>query len=248
MVGEVGDILIPNENVVGLWRFDEVSGPKALDSSGWQNNGNIFGATNVEGKKNNALGFDGIDDYVEIPDSSTLDITNQITILAWINLDELTGEADQNMVINKDNIAYEIAVHDNTGPDDGSHTCGKSTDKIPTYNFAFYISGLSGLPDHNCGWKDGGGPIQKNVWTHVAITYDGFAVRTYINGEVKKEYGGVSGTIGTTNLPVRIGARGKGGTPPPQTNEGGLFNGKIDEVKIYNIALTQDEILLEYTK
>lgn len=236
-----------NPNVVGTWHFDEGSGTTATDSSTYGNNGNIFnGPVWVAGKKGNALSFDGVDDFIEIQDSASLDITSQITIMAWVKVNVLTGNADQDMILNKEGIPYEIAVHDNTGPDDGTHSCGKSTDQIAPFNFAFYINGLSGLPDHNCGWKDGGGPIPQNIWTHVAITYDGSAVRTYINGIIKKEYIGISGTIQTNDNAVRIGGRGTL-NPPPQTNGGALFNGVIDEVKIYNIALSPEQIMADYS-
>ncbi len=251
----VQDDLVPSTALAGSWHFDEGSGTQSSDSSGNNNGLNVFnGAQWVPGKIGTALSFDGLGAFAEIPDSPMLDIQNAGTIEAWIKLNEVTGKADQNMIVNKDWIMYEMAVHDNTGPENTVNTCGKSTDQIPTYNLAFYFCGLSGLPSHNCGWTDGGGTIPKNIWIHIAVTYDGSKVRTYINGAMKKEYTGISGNVCTNNVPVRIGSRGgyrvepNGSVtvplyPPPQTDYGALFNGAIDEVKIYNRALTDQEIL-----
>ena len=234
-------------SVAGFWSFDEGFGTQAGDSSSNANAVKLFnGAAWVAGKKGSAISFDGIDDFAEIPDSPSLDITSQITITAWVYPRGLTAAADQDMILNKEGIPYEIALHDNTGPDDGIHSCGKSTDLIPAYNFAFYFGGLSGLPSHNCGWKDGGGPLSLNQWTHVAVTYDGLAVRTYINGVMRKEYIGVSGTIQLNDNAIRIGARGMV-NPPPQTNGGALFNGIVDEVKVFNRALSAQEMFIDYS-
>lgn len=67
-----------------------------------------------------------------------------------------------------------------------------------------------------------------NTWTHVGLTYDGSVLRAYMNGvEVGSQ--SVSGSIVTSAEPVRIG----GGTV-----WGEYFNGRIDEVRIYNRALS----------
>lgn len=71
--------------ISGMWHFDEGSGSIAHDSSGNGNNGTIYDATWTSGISGSALSFDGIDDYVEIPDSDSLDITGAITVEAWMN-------------------------------------------------------------------------------------------------------------------------------------------------------------------
>ena len=196
----------------------------------------------IGGKYGTALEFDGQDDYVEVLDEKSLNITSSLTMEAWVKVYGLTGNADQDMIMNKEGIPYEIAVHDNTGPNDGIHTCGPGTDQIPAYNFAFYIGGLSGLPNHNCGWKDGGGPIALNQWSYLVVTYNNSLVKTFINGVKKKEYP-ASGSIQTTEKDVRIGSRGSPNFPLP-TNQGALFYGAIDSLAVYNTALSEQEIYL----
>jgi hypothetical protein len=71
-----------------------------------------------------------------------------------------------------------------------------------------------------------------NTWTHVALTYDGTQLRLYVNG-VQVATRATSGTIQTNSSPLRIG----GNVP-----YGEFFNGRIDEVRIYNRALSQAEL------
>lgn len=72
---------IPSTSLVGLWHFDG----DALDSSGNDNDGDVYGATaGVPGKFGNALSFDGVNDYVDCGNDASLDITTAITIEAWV--------------------------------------------------------------------------------------------------------------------------------------------------------------------
>jgi len=74
---------------MGIWHFNESTGTIAYDSSGRGNDGTLKpDAVNrpqwVTGINENALSFDGIDDYVEVPDDTTLDLTDAISIEAWM--------------------------------------------------------------------------------------------------------------------------------------------------------------------
>ncbi len=73
--------------LIAYWSFDEGSGGIAYDSAG-SNHGTIYGASWVDGISGHALSFDGVDDYIEVPDSDSLDIANEITIEAWIKKQE----------------------------------------------------------------------------------------------------------------------------------------------------------------
>jgi hypothetical protein len=71
-----------------------------------------------------------------------------------------------------------------------------------------------------------------NAWTHVALTYDGVTLRLFVNG-TQVTTRATTGTIQATNSPLWIG-----GNQP----YGEFFNGLIDEVRVYNRALTQTDI------
>jgi hypothetical protein len=70
--------------IMGMWTFSEGIGTTAYDISGLDNHGIIFGADWTVGVNTTGLSFDGIDDYVRVYDSSSLDVTEDITIEAWI--------------------------------------------------------------------------------------------------------------------------------------------------------------------
>jgi hypothetical protein len=75
-------VLDPHPGLVGWWRFDEGTGSTAKDSSEYGNDGTVYGATWTDGKYNKALSLNGINNYVEIPHSSSLSMTD-VTIEMW---------------------------------------------------------------------------------------------------------------------------------------------------------------------
>src|SRR5919108_2173872 len=71
--------------LVGFWNFDEDGGLIAKDSSGNSNAGILVNERQwITGTFGAALSFDGIDDYVEVPHSDSLNLTRELTISAWI--------------------------------------------------------------------------------------------------------------------------------------------------------------------
>jgi hypothetical protein len=94
-----------------------------------------------------------------------------------------------------------------------------------------------GFANSNPGWAfiNTGYVAPLNQWTHIAITYDNGSIKTYANGNLVHTYSG-SGSIGDqypTQNDFRIGGRQLN----PQQ-----FQGRIDEVRVYNRALTANEI------
>jgi hypothetical protein len=75
--------------------------------------------------------------------------------------------------------------------------------------------------------------LRRNAWSHVAITWDGAVRRLYVNGE-QVATGALSGTTVKTSAPLRIGGVG-----------GEWFRGRIDDVRVYDRALSAAEIALD---
>ena len=201
--------------LVGYWKFDEGSGTTAFDSSGNGNIGVLYDSpTWVNGKSGKALSFDGSDDYVRIERSSSLDATSEVTVEAWIcPRAYVSGLGDNSHIVSRTN----------TG---GGHVYVLSL--YPDSHKASYS--VNPFPDQHASNAD----IQLNVWTHLTMTYDGSYVRLYINGEFDSSYE-LSGAIETTPNWLAIGCNSYGSTYAH-------FNGTIDEVRIYNRALSQEEI------
>jgi hypothetical protein len=78
----------------------------------------------------------------------------------------------------------------------------------------------------------GGARLAANGWTHLAASYDGATLRLYVNGVQVASRAQTGAIVATTN-PLRIGGNGVWGE---------YFQGRIDEVRIYNRALSQSEI------
>ena len=193
--------------------MDETSGSSVADSSGNGNTGTASGTTIVDGKYGKARSFNGSNSYTEIPHSSSLNLSTAITVEAWVN----PAATKYNMISSK--------ADDGSGNNDwyfalGSGGCVGSL-------ISFYWSGS--------GWICGTTNVSNNVWTHVAVTWDGSAVNLYFNGNSNRAPFSLSGARATNAAPVRIGSYQSGADT---TN----FNGIIDEVRVYNRALSSAEI------
>ena len=200
-------------DLVGYWRLDEGSGTMVYDSSS-NNNGTIHGAKWDAGKYGQALQFNGQDNYVEVPTSDSLEIDTNVTIAAWIYWID-AGDGWQGIL--------------SKGPMSG-----------PGENYSLFVN-RDGRFFHfvlalNVGRVQQNSPnnsVVPNEWQHVCCTWDGSVTRIYITGEVAMEMDQVA-TIIPSTLPLRIGHRDASSH---------YWNGIIDEVRIYNHALTEAEVL-----
>lgn len=216
----------PDSNTVALWHFDEETSQTINDSAG--SNHGIRGSSNVvepsdptwllagptwvPGKVGTALYFDGFNDYVEVPDSGSLDV-DHITIDAWISL----ADPIQTSVGNIVRKGYY-----------GERCYGLSLNLRQQKRVTAWVN-LG--PDGNGIAKEATGTtdLQPNTWYHVAMTYDGTNVRFYLDGDLQSTSASTSGNIYDNALSVRIGGQASGDNP------GALaFKGKIDEVNIWN--------------
>ena len=209
-----------DDGLVAEWHFDEGSGSVLKDSSGNGNDGVIYGATWVDGKYGKALSFDGVDDYVEVPHSTSLDITDEITIEAWFRAIDVSGNP------------FILA-----------HGESFDTDK---FQYSLYIE--SGIlkswfeeSDDSDNQVKGSNTLATNKWYQGAVvrTSDGYFI-LYLNGKVE-------GSISTNKKPPSISHSLTMGlrTNSPNVYQD-YFNGIIDEVRIYNRALTTEEIKEHY--
>ena len=209
--------------LVGNWRFDRGTGTTAKDSSPFGNNGTISGASWVRGIFGSALEFDGVDDYVDCGSDSSLTFgTSDFSWEGWFYLNDWTDDAsEQNSLITRGGASHT---------EDGFRTAvfndGRIWTAISDGSFRTEIFTSAGL-------------IKLHKWYHFAVVYDRDANGiVYINGENKKavDITGSNGSI-STDRALRIGTW----TPTQR-----LFNGKIDEVRIYNRALTPKEIQIHF--
>ncbi|MBI1259166.1 MAG: hypothetical protein GC204_16980 [Chloroflexi bacterium] len=101
------------------------------------------------------------------------------------------------------------------------------------YGWWFGTDSAAGTTSGGERATSGGGMLPLNTWTHIAMTYNGAQQILYINGKVVASNAD-TGFVTVTNDPLSIGGNGQA------SNE--VFTGKIDEVRVYNVALSQADI------
>jgi Concanavalin A-like lectin/glucanases superfamily/PASTA domain len=206
--------------------FDEAAGLTAIDSSPSAKNGTIRQALRVPGKIGGALSFDGVDDWVTVTDTtaSPLDLNLGMTLEAWVNPVLMSGWEcilmKERGVVGEGLLSYALYAHDGAPLSLGLPVPAgyvRVNPVLTTTDRA--VRGVAALP--------------LNTWTHLATTYDGTNQRMYVNGVLVSTVAGTGG-INQANGALRIGGNA--------SSTGEFFQGLIDEVRVYNRALSQAEI------
>jgi Concanavalin A-like lectin/glucanases superfamily/Domain of unknown function (DUF1929)/Bacterial Ig domain/Bacterial Ig-like domain/Galactose oxidase, central domain len=207
---------VDTSGLVGAWGFEEGAGATVDDTSMAGNDGSITGAAWTDsGRFGNALTFDGIDDLVTIPDADSLDASDALTVEAWV---KPAQHGAWHNVLLKEKSGGQLA-------------------------YALYGTAWTDFPSAhvNTNAEDstrGTAQLPPNTWSHLAMTYDGAALRLYVDGtQVSSK--AISGPIGASTLPLRIGGNSIWGEH---------FKGAIDEVRIYRRVLTAAQIVADRDK
>ena len=195
------------------YSFDAETGSTAHDSSEYGNDGTVYGASWVDGKFGKALSFDGVDDYVKVPDSESLDITDEITVLMWVK--QSTTPTSN---------AYIIDKHDAQATDWGIYVDADSKIIFQSY----------GTSDN---YVTTGYSLPNGEWKHIVFTWDGNIIKLFVDGEEKYSQE-LTGSFTTSTNPIEIGRK--------IGNNDYCWNGIIDEVRIYDRALSGEEIRALY--
>ncbi len=205
--------------LIAHWRFDEGSGDIAFDISGNGNDGTINGAQSVPGVGGSALEFDGIDDYVETP---ILDVPVDGTVEAWVNT--AISDVRQAVFSSHNNEEFRLQLHYRPG------TGG------PTPGFL----GLNVLYGSLAAYTDIGSEMYDGSWHHVAFVWEGASptIRAYWDGQEKPvTYAGQNVWEGNYNRSaVHVIGR------EDLNNSNYFFVGKIDDVRMYDHALSEIEV------
>jgi hypothetical protein len=167
---------------------------------------------------NKVLSLDGSEGYVEISDNPSLDITDEITLEAWIK-----GTPDPlAAIIDKGDCflgGYSFRISGNEPACAGPPEPGRLDLFLVGDNYYCYIHGTTRIDDDR--------------WYHVAGTYDGQTMKVYVDGVLETSFE-ISGNIRANDINLGIGRSIQCG--------GRYFKGFIDEVYVWNIARTQEDI------
>jgi hypothetical protein len=203
-------------SLVGYWKFDEGSGSTTVDGSGNGNTGNIHGASWVAGVAGQALQFNGLNSYVAMPQSSSLDISgSEISIEYWISFPNGWQAHSSNV----DQIIYDKG--------DAYTACMVASTGALRFNIPYVMP----YPETNKKSWD------SNTWYHVANVFDGAQIRIYVNGQLDTA-AAVVGSVSRSSINLAIGSHCYG--------DKNFLLAAIDEFKIYSYARTATEISNDY--
>ena len=219
---------VPSNGLVGYWPF---SG-NANDESGIGNNGTVNGATlttDRNGNANSAYSFNGTSDFINIANSPSLSPTTSISLCGWIK-SRSTIPFDR--IINKShNIAQNYSTYQLI-------TRNVSLNATPGFTLRFG-TGNSQLSNDYLYSGDNIGNVYFDNWQFIVGTWDGTTMKFYQNGILISSTAR-TGLLNYTNGDLQFG-KGNVGTVQPQ-----FYKGEIDDIAIYNRALSQTEITSMY--
>ncbi len=218
----------PGQGLVGYWNFNEGERCVVNDNSGNNNHGTLEPECDAlspswsedrYGKQSRSLGFDGVNDFINVADNSSLQIENEISVSAWVKLPDPLPD-------NSGVILYKRAA--GTGD----------------YSFAL----LFNKDDNGYGWAVSPGSPENldyirststaiaGEWQYITATFDGTDRKIYVdNSRIDDVVVSAMANGGDSNLYIGQGATG-----------GSKYKGTIDDVRIYNHALSESEILSSY--
>ncbi len=218
------DAQIPIDSLVGYYPLDGNS----LDYSGWDNNGVMHGAVSASnrfGEANMALHFNGINEYIAVPSSNSLNPTNQLTISVWVKIDTLTnrytpiihkGGVGNNNFTNREYLIYLDAVgkifSESSGDDGFPNYFGTV---FPGYHKWFLYTTVIDRVNHK--------------------------MISYINGEKVAEIADSYSDFTINSDSIRIAS-----WEESNSEYSDFFTGSLDDLQFYRAALDSQQIKFLY--
>ena len=223
-----------DDTLVLMYNFDNIGSlgedsSTIVDMSSNGNTGSIVGPTwDSSGKYNGAFDFDGENDYIDAAGiKDTINGASAITLSLWVKSNEIG--TDKGMIIGK-----EVDGHDDV------------------LSIRYDLDGLSGNQDNvikigltttvtGITQIESSGSVQTTSWQHITVTWSsGESIKLYLNGELDTlsyDDGTATGTItGLTQFIIGKGPK----------DESTSWGGSIDELRIWNRALSEEEIYQQY--
>ncbi|MHC4323269.1 MAG: LamG domain-containing protein [Planctomycetota bacterium] len=214
----IPDIPVTDPNLMGWWKFDEGEGQAALDWSGHGNHAELIGGPEwITGYDGEGLKLDGSDDYAVLPIGELISSMSSATFTTWVNFSNAGG-------------AWQRIFDFGSGTGTYIFLCPRNgIDQ--TMRLAITTSGGGGesLIDASTNLPSG--------WHHVAAVVTSANMQIYLDGAVI-----ASGP--TSVVPSDLGRTGSNWLGRSQYAADGYFNGSLDDFRIYDYALSVDEIVM----
>jgi hypothetical protein len=229
---------VPTNGLVGWWPFNG----NANDESGNGNNGTVNGATlttDRDGASSKAYSFNGNGNYIEVKNSSSLFTSYAMTISIWHKNKKANYDS-----YNKSNYGTLLTKATNNKSDGfWLDVISSSNQNDLNCNNGFLKSVIS-IGDNN---KSSYGANNQNVpcsdsskWEHIVYSFDRGTLKTYVNSVLVDTKTLSVNSIPMNSLSMYFGYR--------VGNSISYYNGKMDDIAIYNRSLLDSEIKLLYTR
>ena len=200
------------------WPFDETDGATAHDASGHGHDGAVDGAAWSDGIQNGALRFDGVDDAVDLGPLDVPAGSSGFSVSVWFRAESFNESMDNRLVSKTTGVSGKLHYWMlSTMEKDGS----------PVLRFRLKTNGSTTtlLADSDI--------VPAEQWVHAVATYDGQTMRIYQDNEEVASTGKTGAVSTNPDVPAAIGSNPGGKRP---------WHGKIDEVLLYDRALSAAEI------
>jgi len=209
---------IIDPNLVGWWQLDDNEGTRAVDSSGYYYNGTLMnGPQWAYGQIEGALQFDGIDNYVNLPVGPLISTLHESTMAIWVNFSGPEGGVLRpifNFGTDTENYTYLSPRNDTAG----------------SMHVAIITGGEQTDLDASSGTLATG-------WHHVAVVLEQTNLQLYLDGQSV----GIASPVAVLS---DLGVTTDNWLGRPQWPNDAYFSGSLDDFRIYNKVLTQDEIIM----
>jgi hypothetical protein len=222
LLGTPLNLAHPLAKTAGWWLMQEGSGDRLNDLSGNENKGTFVNHTSWKpGRAGWALNFDGTDDYVEVTDSPSLRIANNLTISAWVKLTASPGPVGGAIIQKRSVTIY-----------------------ADSYNYALWLQSTSVIRfefyDTSYRAFETTDTILVGGWYHIVAVNNeaNGTVNIYINGRLSKKAATTYVMPSAGTAPVQIGCYNYIGLAPAKYP----FPGIIDDVRIFPRALSAQEV------
>lgn len=220
------DAIAANPSLAAYFTMDNAEGTNLRDFSGNSSDGTLINMTNANWITSTALydlrqslDFDGVDDYVSLGTSGNLQLTNAVTVEAWVYPRSLSqwGAIFGNLQNNGTNESGFGMVLDGD-----------------TEEIVWWLQTVGGTPNDDANYPRFTPTV--DTWQHIACTYNGSEMKLYVDG-VLIDSKARNGEIDWSNLPIeaRIGSY-------IDDDEKYYFDGQIDDIRIWSRALTASQI------
>lgn len=225
----------PVNGLIAHWNF----AGNANDASGKAHNGTSTNVTYTTGKgggNNTAAVFNGTNSYITVPYQADMNVSNYSICAVIKPMGYYSGPCQSNMIVSRGTEFqpgyYRLSFYDNAFD---NHNCSiRDTSKN------VFVTNGGAINTSNPNFEQRYSPtIVTNNWYCVTGTYNGDSLKIYVNGVLKSKSKRVSGSVGSSTESLAIGASRHG-------NFGSFpywLNGVIDDIRIYNRALSDEEVV-----